>query len=149
GKIFRNYTMFPYTNEMWNYGGDRVFDSYAYDVNGTFANFYTFDFRTTHNRSVMDDRLTRGGPQARVPMQASWSLNLGSDFRKSYSVNANFQHSWNEFGGYGDFPSLSLSFRPSPTLRLRFEPSYSASHALAQYVKVVTDAAATATFGRR
>jgi hypothetical protein len=149
GKILRNFTMFPYANEMWNFGGDRVFDSYAYDVNGTFMNFYNFDFRTTLNKSVMDDRLTRGGPQARSPENGTWSLNLGSDSRKSYNVNANFQHSWNGFGGYGDFPSLAFSFRPSPTLRLRFEPSYSATHALGQYVTAISDPAATATFGTR
>ena len=149
GRVFRNYTMFPYANEMWNFGGDRVYDSYAFDVNGTFVNFYNFDFRTTLNRSAMDDRLTRGGPQARSPELGSWSANLGSDSRKSYNVNVNFQHSWNEFGGYGDFPSLSLSFRPSPTLRLRFEPSYSASHALGQSVTAVPDVDATATYGTR
>src|SRR5260221_377741 len=126
--------MFPYTNEMWNFGGDRIFDSYAYDVNGTFVNFYNFDFRTTLNKSVMDDRLTRGGPQARSPENGTWSLNLGSDSRKSYNVNANFQHSWNEFAGNGstftvddpDFNFRSLlgnavmrwEYRPGSTLFL-------------------------------
>src|SRR5207249_4675223 len=142
-------TAFPYTNQMWNYGGDRAFDAYAGDVNGTFRNFWSFDARATHNRRVIDDRLTRGGPQAGLPQQGSISANITTDSRKSWSLTPAFSHSWNEFGGYNDSPSLFVSFRPSPTLRLRFEPSYSATHALAQYVTVVTDPDAVATYGRR
>ena len=78
GKLLRNYTAFPYINQLWNYAGDLVFDGYAGDVNGQFANFWTFELRTTYNRSVLDDRLTRGGPQARVPQQGSSNANFSS-----------------------------------------------------------------------
>lgn len=146
---FRNLTAFPYTNQMWNYGGDRVYDSYAGDVNGTLRNFWYLDVRATHNRPVVDDRLTRGGPQAGTPQQGTISVTVSTDSRKAWTLTPAFSHSWNEFGGYNDSPAISASFRPSPTLRLRFEPAYSATHALAQYVTAVTDPDAVATYGRR
>ncbi len=149
GKFLRNYTIYPFENQMWNFGGDRVFDSYALDASGTFPDFSSFDSRITLNRSVMDDRITRGGPQARTPEIGSWFVNLTSDSRRSWTVSPYFSHSWNEFGGVGDFPSVAVSLRPSPTLRVRFEPSYSASHALGQYLQSVPDTDATATYGER
>ncbi len=149
GGWFRNYAIFPYENRMWNFGGDVVFDSWALDANGTLANFWSFDARGTLNRSTLDDRLTRGGPQARLPESGSWIGDLTTDSRRPWSVSADYTYSWNEIGGTGHFPSVSASFRPSPTLRIRFEPAYSATHALAQYVSVVTDPLATATYGRR
>jgi hypothetical protein len=149
GRLFRNYTIFPYANQMWNYGNDRVFDAYAIDANGSFANFWTFDVNTTRNRSTRDDRLTRGGPQGLLPTISNWSGTLGSDSRKSWSASLTYSHSWNDRGGHGDSPGLSLSFRPSPTLRLRFNPTYNVSHSVFQYVTVSPDPAATATYGNR
>ena len=64
-------------------------------------------------------------------------------------VDRSYDRSWNEAGGWGDFPSMSFSVRPSHVLRLRFEPSYTKTHAKAQYVMAVTDPTAVATYGRR
>jgi hypothetical protein len=149
GRLLRNYTLFPYVNQMWNFGKDLVYNSYAFDANGQFVNFWSFDMQGTLNRSVLDDRLTRGGPQARTPDGGSSTGTITTDSRRPWSISASYTYSWNEAGGVGHFPSITASFRPSPTLRLRFEPAYSATHSLAQYLKTVPDAAATATYGRR
>jgi hypothetical protein len=131
GRWFRYYSIFPFANQMWNFGNDRVYDSIALDANGQLANFWLFDARITLNRRAVDDRLTRGGPQARSPENGYWTASLDSDPRRSWTIGADFTHSWNEYGGTGDTPSIAASFRPSPTLRLRFEPSFSTTHGLA------------------
>jgi hypothetical protein len=146
---FRNWTAFPYANQMWNFGGDLVYNSYAFTWNGDLANYMPFGAFVTSNRSVLDDRQTRGGPQGRSPENGNWGFNLASDTRRSWSVGLNYTRSWNEAGGWGDFPSVSFSFRPSHALRLRFEPTYSKTHAKAQYVMAVSDPAAVSTYGRR
>jgi len=147
GPVFRNYLMFPYTNEMWNYGGDRVYDSYAFNANGTLRNFWTVSGQVTLNRRVMDDRLTRGGPQAVAPENGSWSATVGSDSRKPWTVSTSFSHSWSQVGDYSDAPSVTIDLRPSPTLHLSFAPTYTASHGLAQYVGTFADPLALATYG--
>jgi hypothetical protein len=149
GKLFRNYAIFPFTNQVWNYAGDVSFDAWQMAANGQLANFWSFDVRGNFNRSAFDDRLTRGGPQARVPDGGSASMELISDSRRAHSFVFDYTYSWNAAGGRGDFPSMSASFRPSPSLRLAFEPSYSMTHSLAQYVMRVADPGATATYGRR
>ena len=63
GRLLRSYSVLPYFNQMWNFGGDRVYESYATAFNGTFTNFWAFNFTATLNASVADDRLTRGGPR--------------------------------------------------------------------------------------
>ena len=146
---FRNWTAYPYVNQMWNFGDDLVYNAYAFDWNGQLANYMLFEMQVVSNRSVLDDRQTRGGPQGRSPENGNWFASLTSDTRKSWSVSANYSHAWNEAGGWGEFPSLAFSFRPSQVLRLRFEPSYSRTLAKAQYVAAVTDPTASATFGKR
>ena len=149
GRLFRNYTVLPYMNQMWNSGGDRIYDSYAIDANGTFLDFWSGDVRVTQNRRVMDDRLTRGGPQGVSPENGTWLVNLTTDSRKSWSVTGAFVHSWSEVGGYSDAPSVTIDLRPSPTLHVSVAPTYTASHSNAQYVGTFADAADLATFGQR
>jgi hypothetical protein len=149
GRWFRNWLVFPYFNEMWNFGNDRVYNAQALSANGTFTNFWSANVNLVNNQPVKDDRLTRGGPQGAVPQNGSLDLTLNSDSRKSWSVTADMTHSWNQYGGWGDFPNLTIAFRPTPALRVQFNPSWSASHALGQYVGSFADPAQAATYGRR
>jgi hypothetical protein len=149
GRVLRNYVVFPYANQAWNFGGDMIFNSCAADFNGQFANYWSFDVNSGLNLPVYDDRLTRGGPQARLPRSQSWSAYLATDSRKSGSLSWSVSQARNEFGGYGNGYGFTASLRASPTLRLAFEPEYSRTHALAQYVFAFPDAAALNTFGRR
>ena len=50
---------------------------------------------------------------------------------------------------FGTTWGTTLSFRPSPSLRVRFEPQYSRTYSLAQYVTTVLDADASSTYGAR
>jgi hypothetical protein len=149
GRVLRNWYAFPFWNYAWNYGGDQIFNAYAFDWGGQFKNFWSFDSRYSINLRAIDDRLTRGGPQAQSPQNGSWFVNVSSDSRRSWSVSPGYTHAWNEHGGSGDTYSLGLSFRPSSSLRLRFEPSFSRTHALAQYIAAVRDPDAVDTYGRR
>jgi len=149
GSWMRDWTIYPYVNQMWNFGGDLVYDSYALAADARLLNFWSVDASVSLNRSALDDRLTRGGPQGRSPENGSWNVSVESDSRRSWTLGAGYAHAWNEAGGWGEFPWVSVSVRPSPAVRLRFEPSYSASHAIGQYVTSVPDADAVATYGVR
>jgi Domain of unknown function (DUF5916)/Carbohydrate family 9 binding domain-like len=149
GRWLRNYGIYPYANQAWNFGGDRIYNAYSVGTFGTFANFWSFNASSAITRRAFDDRLTRGGPTALLTQGGNWSVDLTSDSRKSYSLDFAYTYSWNKAGGRGETPSITASFRPSPSLRLAFEPQYSITHALAQYVTTVVDPAATATYGRR
>ena len=103
----------------------------------------------TSTQRTYDDRLTRGGPQARLPVGGNVNGSFFSDTRKSWSVQPGYSYSWNAEGGRGQGPNLFISVRPSPSLRIGFEPNYFHTHALAQYVTTRPDPDATSTYGSR
>ena len=139
----------PYANHIFDYGGDIIFNGYALNGSGQFTNYWGFNVTGTGGQRVYEDRLTRGGPQARLPVTGNVSGSIFSDGRKSWSVSPGYSYSWNAEGGRGVSPSLSISVRPTPTLRFGFEPFFSNTHALAQYVTSHGDVDATSTFGKR
>jgi hypothetical protein len=149
GPLFRNWTVYPYANQMWNYGRDLVYNSYALTLDSQLANYWPLNVSITTNRDVFDDRLTRGGPQARTVESSNFNVSLDSDPRRSWTVGASYTHAWNAAGGWGEIPSLNASFRFSPTLRLRFSPSYSRTRSIGQYLFAVPDPDAADTYGQR
>ncbi|MEQ1833081.1 MAG: DUF5916 domain-containing protein [Candidatus Eisenbacteria bacterium] len=149
GKFLRSYTIMPYANQIFDYGGDIIYNGYALSTNGTFLNYWDFNLQATGNQRTYEDRLTRGGPQAKLPVQGSIGGGFGTDSRRPWTVNPSYSYSWNAQGGWGASPALSIAVRPSPTLRVAFEPSYSNTHALAQFVTSQADPAATTTYGQR
>lgn len=149
GKLLRSYTIMPYANHIYDYGGDIIYNGFALSMNGTLLNYWGFNLQGTSGQRAFEDRLTRGGPQARLPVTGNINAGINSDSRNPWSVSPNYSYSWNAQGGRGVSPGLSVSLRPSPNVRLAFEPSFSNSHALAQFVTSQADPAATGTYGRR
>jgi hypothetical protein len=96
-----------------------------------------------------DDRMTRGGPVARAPSGLTVSQWIGSDQRKSYTVNLNASYAMNGQGGWGIFPGLDVTFRPATSMEVSLEPRYERTHAVAQYVGTVADETADRTYGAR
>src|SRR5205814_771350 len=94
GRLFRSYYAFPFFNQAWNFGRDLIFNGNAFDFGGQLLNFWSVNSRITYNGPAIDDRLTRGGPQARSPLYRSAFINLTSDSRKSWTLNPGYTHSW-------------------------------------------------------
>ena len=76
GKLFRNYSIFPFTYHAWNYGGQNITAGYALALQGTMANFWWGDLRFTASPSVHDDQRTRGGPVMRTADGGNVQLQL-------------------------------------------------------------------------
>lgn len=145
--VFRNYTIYPYTNWAWDYAGKSIYNAQAVGGNATLWNFWSVNGSYTNSERAYDNRLTRGGPATYLPHIHSWDLGLTTDSRKTWSLSPSVSHSANDLGGWGNSTSLTASFRPSPTLKFSFEPGYDESHSLFQYVRKVPDA--TAAYGTR
>ena len=41
GRLFRNYNLFPYANQVWNFGGDLVFNAVAFNASAQLRNWWT------------------------------------------------------------------------------------------------------------
>ncbi len=149
GRYFRRWDQFLFWNPSWNFDGDMTFNGVGAITSTELPNYWTTFLRLDWRPPVFDDRLTRGGPVARVVSGGGVQAEVGTDRRKSYTFGLYGQHSWNAAGGRGQTISPRATLRPSTALRVTFQPSYSRTHALAQYVTRITDPLATDTYGSR
>jgi hypothetical protein len=149
GPLFRNYSIFPFTNHQWNFDGDLVYGSFGLIFFAQLRNFWDFELRGDYAPPVYDDRLTRGGPLARQPRFSDVRLTLNSDSRRTTRLTGNFTQSWTAAGEHKTVADLTLSVRPSPALRVSLGPALTLNRTLSQYVAEVPDPVAGATFGNR
>src|SRR2546425_6797210 len=149
GRVFREATAVVFLGPSWNYDLDNIQKAIGAFSFGTFRNFWFYNASVTFNTRAMDDRLTRGGPLAATP--AAWNANggFGTDDRRSVSLNAFVSYSVNDAGGWTLSASPTVRVRPSGAVSFSVGPNYFTGRDAAQYVAVVRDANATATFGAR
>jgi hypothetical protein len=102
-----------------------------------------------HRPSVLDDRLTRGGPVGRKPGSNYWFLSLSSDSRKKISLWTGPSYSWTTDGSRSFSLDVELTFRPASNIRLDLSPGFSRSESSIQYVTGVDDPTAVDFFGKR
>jgi hypothetical protein len=147
--IFRDLSYAFLSNHGWNYDGDQFYDVYGASANGSFHNFWNIGLNLLHEREVLDDRLTRGGPLATSPAFWQGSANAGTDPRSSVRVvAAGTLGRWADGGGSSAIVS-HLILRPTSYVEALLGPSVRHTNSRRQYVVAFADAAATPTFGRR
>lgn len=149
GKTFRDYLVYGYGNQTWNFGGTSILRSMAGGAQGTLNNFMYVGVNAGFNPRYYSDRFTRGGPEARVPSGYYAGFDVNSDGRKKVILGGGFNYSRDEEGGSSPSTYLNIDMRPTTSLRVRFNPSLNWGKSTGQYVTTVVDALASNTFGRR
>ncbi|HEX2722512.1 MAG TPA: hypothetical protein VHM24_06305, partial [Gemmatimonadaceae bacterium] len=112
-------------------------------------NFWNYFVRFDWRPPVYDPGLTRGGPIARLTTGGGVQARVNSDRRKAYQYGLFTSYSFNVAGGRGVTVQPSVTFRPSTALRVSLQPTYSHTHAMAQFVTRATDPLAVDTYGAR
>ena len=146
---FRGYGGYAFTNHQWNYGGDLLFDSYNLGAYATLNNFWYVETQLRYNRESFSDRMTRGGPLARVPAQISTNGSITTDNRRPLVVGLEYNLRDDASGEYGREYAFTFDMRPTTSLRVLFEPSIDRLRNTDQFVLSAADPLATRTFGRR
>ncbi len=145
----RSYQIDLVPSMEWNFDGDLVGADLFLGSVQQWSNFWMSSTAVSAYAGTYDDRLTRGGPVARRAGGFNLSQWISTDRRKPYSVNLDAGYSRNGRGGWGAFPGLGVTVRPSPALEVSLDPSYRRTSAVAQYVTAVEDPLATRTYGSR
>ena len=148
-KIMRSWDAFAFSNWSWNYGGDRTYQEYAGEAEGTFSNYWSGYLRGEWYPGSIDDRLTRGGPLSRVPPGGAFKASINTDSRRSTTLGLNGALIWDDAGGHLRTLNASLSTRPTTSLRVLFEPGLRKLLDHAQYVTTEDDPTAVETYGAR
>ena len=150
GKFMRNWSQYLFWNPTWNFDGDMTFNGVGAIFAGDLPNFSDIFLRADWRPPVNDDRLTRGGPVARVSTNYGMAMEYNTDRRKRYTTGVYVQRGWNAAGGRGLYIAPRATLRPSTAMRITLGPSFSRSHSIAQFVRSVPDATyATDTYGVR
>jgi hypothetical protein len=145
----RDKSLYGYTTLIANSGGDVLFNHVSAGGSATLHNLWSAGFDAGFGFASKDDGLTRGGPIALQPQLFNATGNWGSDPRKRLSANG-FAHFENDVaGGRQRGGGVTFSLRPTSSVQVSAGPNLSHDVSTAQYVTTITDALATATYGRR
>jgi hypothetical protein len=133
----------------WNFAGDALGDGYFSQFETTLHNYWSVEFMAHGGRGTYSDRLTRGGPLMRAPGFTQFSVDINGDDRKPVEWSLEGSRESRSDGSWESRGEAGLTFKPLPSLSVRVGPQLLRQFTTAQYVRTVTDAAATAMFGRR
>ena len=145
----RSLYQFLFWNPTWDFDNNVTYKGVGSITQVELPNFWQYRLRLDWRPSIYDPTLLRGGPVARLTQGGSVQVNINTDRRKAYQGAMFASFSYNVAGGRGVNIQPSLTMRPSTALKVSLAPTYSWTHALAQYVTRVTDVTATNTYGSR
>ena len=112
-------------------------------------NYWDLNTFYIHRASVLDDRLSRGGPVLRRPALNYWQASFTSDRRKSIMVQGSGSYDRSTDGKPDWSASFTIQLRPASNITLSLGPSYNYNSTSYQYVQTVADTFATAFSGNR
>jgi len=149
GRLLRRWETYIYQNHSFDFDGDNTFAQIAAAGDATSPNYWSLSWRAWYNPRALDNRLTRGGPLAASPRGGSVSLQVDTDSRRAYGLSGEASFDRRESGGGENFYGLTLSLRPTPTLKISIRPEVGSSTDPAQYLAAVPDTLASGTFWGR
>jgi hypothetical protein len=132
-----------------NFDGDVTANGVASSFYTQFTNYWGVWGWAGGNADHVDDRITRGGPAMIYRGHQYVGGGFGNDNRKKVSFETETERVRDDFGGSYAMYWLSLTYRPSPSLRFTVSPRYSDMTEVAQYVTRLADPGYAPTFGNR
>ena len=148
-KRFRSWAQYLFWNPSWNFDGDMTFNGVGAISVAELPNFWNIFVRGDWRPRNYDDRLTRGGPLARPTTGYGLLTEISSDRRKRFTYGVFSSYSWNDSGGRGLSINPRMTMRPTTAVRVTLQPSYTRTHAIAQFVTRRSDPLAIDTYGTR
>ena len=127
----RYLTTFASGSQALNYGGDRVLQTYSLGTYAVFSNRWGAQIIGTVRPVYLNDRLTRGGPVAERPADATLSTFLGTNAARrlyasvSFAARRELAHDYENAGTeWTTVVRPRLRYRPTDALSLQFEPDW-------------------------
>ena len=138
GRWLRSWRFFGGPDSVWNTSGDMMFMNLNVQTSVELLNYWTTTVRLQYEPWTEDDRLTRGGPNARTPSRLSGRVNLASDSRRPVTARAAYNWGSDARGGWDRQAQLTLSGRFDEILQINIGPAYRWAHSTAQYVTAIS-----------
>jgi Domain of unknown function (DUF5916) len=147
---FRNAVIIAGGQQQFNYDGDKTDAQSQFYFGNEFRNYWNLRSFVIHHPSVLDDRLTRGGP---VVVRTGYNFGeaeISTDARQRAVFDFAVQV---EKGVDADTHSFTLTpgvaLKPSANVFISLSPRYDVGEDAAQHVEAVPDPTATSFYGTR
>jgi hypothetical protein len=131
-----------------DYDGNKVWHGYFHNGYVEFLNYWSFYWTFAYNPATVDSRRTRGGPLMIQLPGREFDGGFETDRRKQlifgvsgYSYFRTDEPSWGI--------EANVEWKPVPNVSLEMGPSFGQDRTRAQYITVVSDPTAAATYGAR
>jgi hypothetical protein len=150
GRWYRNAVILGGGQQQFNYDGDKTDLQTQLYFASEFLNYWNLRTFFIHHPTVLDDRLTRGGP---IEMRTGYNfeeVEVSTDARRRAVFDVAVQTQKGIGSGTHTFilqPGVAL--KPAANVFVSLTPSYAAGEDDAQYVTVVSDPTAKPFFGNR
>lgn len=134
--IFRSVSMNFNQWAGWDFGGTNTYNGGNINMHTQFKNYWSFSFGTNINGESISNGSLRGGESLRLPGSKNLWLYMGTNDQKKFRFSANasfnksFEDTYRSYAGY----YLSLSYRPTSTLRISLSPNFTNSMRELQYI---------------
>lgn len=149
GKLFRNYDFYWWSGPGWNQGGDLIWATNGFGAEFRFNNFWSFELGARITPETYNDRLTRGGPNAKRPSDWGIEFSVGTDNRKKLAFDVYGTFREDVSGEYDKYVGVETTIRPLQSISLDLEATLGLENDTDQFVDRIADALATHTFGAR
>ncbi|MEO8910234.1 MAG: DUF5916 domain-containing protein, partial [Gemmatimonadaceae bacterium] len=146
GKHLRFYTFYGLTDNAVNFGNTPVYNDFLVGGHVQFNNLWSMDGNLRVNPPSYDERLTRGGPLARIPLSWEPNLFISTDTRWPIVTTLSLDDIRDQSGANAFTTALTMDARPTSYIHVSVGPTLTEQYSTDQYVKTVRDAAAATTF---
>ncbi len=147
--IFRRKSFNVAHARNYDFEGNIDNDVYGLFTSAEFLNYYGFQLNLFYSPEKYSNRLTRGGPLAKIPNGYEVNFYAYSDSRNKFVVDMNAYISGDGFGGLYYSYGVGLKWKPSSAVDISIGPSFEKNYETIQWVGNVDDHFATATYGAR
>jgi hypothetical protein len=149
GKVFQQLIVAAGVFRNYDFGGNKIWDGALALAEGRLRNFWNFNIMAAYNPATLSNRLTRGGPLARLPW--GWELDtmLETDSRRPVILEWQSTVYRRPDDGTEWQAEVALRWRPRSNLSLSIGPEYMGETTKIQWVTQVKDTYATSTYGSR
>jgi hypothetical protein len=133
--FYRSYNISLDQVTNWDFGGTHISDGFEANGNLYFKNFWNLSTYGSVTFNKLSNSMLRGGPAMKVPGNINGQINLGTDSRKklAFSVFTMLTKGFTE-SSHSISTSGNISYKPSNSLTLSFNPGYNSSFTELQYI---------------
>ena len=149
GKTLRTWKLTFSTYRGYDFSGNRTDEYYNFTGTAQLLNYWTGTLYLSYDPPRYSHYLTWGGPMAYYPAGFVRRVSLSSDSRKAVVLSLSGHYRTHPSGGYNYSFNVGIRWKPRDNFSLSVSPGYSWRHSEGQFIRKVTDALKTETYGVR